>query len=159
MKKRATFFLVLVMFASFSVLGQTRKETTVKLEWEEQAFFHFYSNEYDLYVGKLEFLDLQNELLAGIFDEFAQTKDSINLKDPFSSFKLEHQQVLWNRLTHCASEGHLLIFQTDSKRKLKTIALLDDKSTPALGEIWECRDPKTNTLIFSHNIFTSNPNF
>nr|WP_294861267.1 hypothetical protein [uncultured Fluviicola sp.] len=159
MKKSATFFLVVMLFTSSSILCQTEKEITVKLEWQEQTFFHFYSNEYDVYVGKPEFLDLKNELLAGLFDEFAQAKDSINLTDPFSSFKVEHQKMLWNRLTHCASEGHLLIFQNDSKRKLKTVVILDDNSTPALGDIWECRDPKNKTLIFSHNVFTSNPNF
>lgn len=159
MKKRATFFLVMMMSASSHLFGQTRTETTVKLEWQEQGFLHFYTDEYSVYVSKPEFLDFQSELFAGIFDEFAQTKDSIDLNDPFPVFKEEQQNLLWNQLMHCAAEGQMLIIPYNSKKKLKSIVIFEDKNVPALGEIWECRDPKTNQLIFAHNVFTSNPNF
>jgi|GEM_PF-4378750 len=159
MKKSATLFFVMMITASSSLFGQTRTETTVKLEWQEQGFLHFYTDEYSVFVSKPEFLDFQSELFAGIFDEFAQTKDSIDLNNPFPVFKTEQQNLLWSQLMHCAAEGHMLIIPYRSKKKLKSVIIFEDKSVPALGEIWECRDPKTNHLIFSHNVFTSNPSF
>ncbi|WP_430402118.1 hypothetical protein [Fluviicola sp.] len=152
MKKRATFFLVLLMSASSSLFGQTRKESTVKLEWKEQGFVHFYTAEYSVYVSKPEFLDIQNELLIGMFDEYADQNDSINLKDPFSVFKPEQQNLLWNQLKECATAGHMLILQNNSKRKLKNVVIIDDTKVHGNGiEVWECRDTKTNQVIFAHN--------
>ncbi|WP_341901434.1 hypothetical protein [Fluviicola taffensis] len=159
MKKRATFFLVLLMSASSSLFGQTRKESTVKLEWKEQGFVHFYTAEYSVYVSKPEFLNIQNELLIGMFDEYADQNDSINLKNPFSVFKPEQQNLLWDQLKECATAGHMLILPNHSKKKLRSVVIFEDKDVSALGEIWECRDPKTNHLIFSHNVLTTNPNF
>lgn len=152
MKKSATFFLVLIMSASSSLFGQTRKETTVKLEWREQGFIHFYTNEYSVYVSKPDFLNFENELLVGLFEEFAQKNDSINLKDPFPIFKPEHQNLLWSQLMQCAKEGHMLILPADSKRKLKNVLIIDDTAVQgSAGTIWECRDPRTNQLIFAHS--------
>lgn len=151
MKKYATLFLVVMVSASSSVFSQTRKETTVKLEWQEQSFLHFYTDEYAVYVSKPDFLNLQNDLLVGLFDEFAENKDSMNLADPFSSFKTEYQNLLWNQLMQCAKDGHMLILPNDSKKKLKSILLVDNTSLRGnTGAIWECRDPRTNQLIFAH---------
>jgi hypothetical protein len=155
MKKYATLFLVVMLSTSSSLFGQTRKETTVKLEWQEQSFLHFYTGEYSVYISKPEFLDIQNELLVGLFDEFAQKEDSINLQNPFYAFKSEHQNILWSKLMECATEGHMLILPNDSKKKLKNVVIIDDKSVSgSAGTIWECRDPKANQAIFSHTITT-----
>lgn len=161
MKKIATFFLVLMMFTSSSLFSQTRKETTVKLEWQEQGFVHFYTAGYSVYVSKPDFLSFQNELLAGLFDEYADKNDSINLMDPFSIFKIEQRDLLWNQLMHCAAEGQMLILPNDSKKKLKSILIIDDTSLrEKAGTIWECRDPRTNQVIFSHSVsLTGLPNF
>ncbi len=161
MKKIATFFLVWMMFTSSSVFGQTRRETTVKLEWQEQGFVHFYTAGYSVYVSKSDFLSFQNELLAGLFDEYADKNDSINLMDPFPIFKMEQRDLLWNQLMHCAAEGQMLILPNDSKKKLKTVVIIDDTSLRERAvTIWECRDPRTNQIIFSHSMaFTGTPNF
>lgn len=161
MKKSATLFLVMMIAASSSLFGQTRTETTVKLEWQEQGFLHFYTDEYSVFVSKPEFLDFQSELFAGIFDEFAQTKDSINLNNPFPVFKTEQQNLLWSQLMHCAAEGQMLIIPYRSKKKLKNIVIIDDKSVQgSAGTIWECRDPRTNQVIFAHSIASVGaPNF
>lgn len=152
MKKYATLFLVFMMFTSFSLFSQSRTETTVKLEWHEQGFIHFYSTDYSVYVSKPEFLDIKNELLIGLFDEYAQKQDSINLENPFSSFKSEQQDVLWARLMECATDGQMLILPNVSKKKLKTILIIEDRKVYGSGtEIWECRDPRTNRVIFAHN--------
>ena len=153
MKKIATFFLVLMILTSSSLFSQTRKETTVKLEWQEQGFVHFYTAGYSVYVSKPDFLSFQNELLAGLFDEYADKNDSINLMDPFPIFKIEQRDLLWNQLMHCATEGQMLIIPNDSKKKLKNIIIIDDSSLrEKSGTIWECRDPRTNQIIFSHNV-------
>lgn len=153
MKKIATFFLVLMMFTSSSLCSQTRKETTVKLEWQEQGFVHFYTAGYSVYVSKPDFLSFQNELLAGLFDEYADKNDSINLMDPFPIFKTEQRDLLWSQLMHCAAAGQMLIIPNDSKKKLKSIIIIDDTSLrEKAGTIWECLDPRTNHVIFSHNI-------
>ncbi|AEA45498.1 hypothetical protein [Fluviicola taffensis] len=150
------FFLV----ASSGAICQTRTETTVKLKWEEQTFFHFYTSEYHVYVSKLEFLNLDNELLSGLFIEFAQSNDSMNLKNPFSTFKPNQQTILWNQLIKCTTNGHLLIQPINEEKKLKSVVILDDKSFPAIGEIWECRDSKTKKIIFSHSVAsTGSPSF
>ncbi|MNJ92101.1 hypothetical protein D3C87_97580 [compost metagenome] len=151
MKKYATILLVLMILPSANLFGQTRKETAVKLEWQEQTFIHFYTTDYSVFVSKPEFLSFNNDLLVGLFDEFADTQDSINLADPFSSFKTEQQQLLWSQLIQCATAGHMLIQPADSKKKLKNVLIVDDKSALAnSGNLWECRDPKTNKVIFSH---------
>lgn len=153
MKKYATFFLVFMMFASASLFSQTRKETTVKLEWQEQSFVHFFTADYSVYVSKPDFLNFQNELLIGLFDEYADKNDSIDLKDPFPIFKPEHKDLLWNRLMHCAAEGQMLILPNDSRKKLKNVIIMDDTShRERSGTIWECRDPRTNQVIFAHNV-------
>ena len=153
MKKIATFFLVLMISLSSSVFGQTRKETTVKLEWQEQGFIHFYSGDYSVYVSKPDFLNFDNELLVGLFDEYSDKNDSINLNNPFPEFKTEHQQQLWNQLVLCATEGRMLILPNDSKKKLKNVLIVDDRTVHGSGmEIWECRDPRNNQVIFAHNI-------
>jgi hypothetical protein len=118
MKKYATLFLVFMMFTSFSLFSQSPKETSVKLEWHEQGFVHFYSPGYSVYVSKPDFLNIQNELLVGLFDEYAQKEDSISLANPFSVFKSDQQSVLWDQLKACAAEGHMLILPVDSKKKL-----------------------------------------
>jgi hypothetical protein len=161
MKKYATLFLVVMVSASSSLFGQKRTETTVKLEWQEQGSLHFYTDEYSVFISKPEFLDFQSELFAGIFDEFSQTKDSIDLNNPFPVFKTEQQNLLWSQLMHCASEGHMLILPTNSKKKLKTVVIIDDKSVQgSAGTIWECRDPKTNQVIFAHSVASVGaPNF
>jgi len=161
MKKSATFFLVMMITASSSLFGQTRTETTVKLEWQEQGFLHFYTDEYSVFVSKPEFLDFQSELFAGIFDEFAQTKDSIDLNNPFPVFKAEQQNLLWSQLMHCAAEGHMLIIPNHSKKKLKNVVIIDDTSVRgSAGSIWECRDPRTNQVIFAHSVASFGaPNF
>ncbi len=152
MKKIATLFLVFMLFASSSLFSQTRKETTVKLEWKEQGFVHFYTAEYSVYVSKPEFLDIQNELLVGMFDEYADQNDSINLKDPFFVFKFEQQTVLWDQLKECATAGHMLILPNDSRKKLKSVVIVDDTKVHGSGiEVWECRDSKTNQVIFARN--------
>ncbi len=153
MKKITTFFLVLMMFTSSSLFSQTRKETTVKLEWQEQGFVHFYTAGYSVYVSKTDFLSFQNELLAGLFDEYADKNDSIDLTDPFPIFKIEQRDLLWNQLMHCAAEGRMLILPNDSKKKLKNVIIINDTSLrERAGTIWECRDPRTNRIIFSHNV-------
>ena len=152
MKKYATLFLVFMMFASFSLFSQSPKETTVKLEWHEQGFVHFYSPDYAVYVSKPEFLNIRNELLAGIFDEYAQQEDSISLENPFSVFKPEQQDILWNQLMECAAEGHMLILPSDSKKKLKNVLIIDGTNNGKGTETWECLDPRTNRVIFAHSI-------
>lgn len=161
MKKTATFFLVWLILTTSHLFSQTSRETTVKLEWEEQGFVHFYSENYAVFVSKPDFLSFQNELLAGLFDEYAEKSDSINLKDPFPIFKQEQKDLLWNQLMHCAADGQMLIFPNDSKRKLKTVLIIDDTRIPGgSGTIWECRDPKTNQVIFDHNrTYTRSHNF
>ncbi len=149
MKKNATFFLVLMILLSSSVFGQSRKETTVKLEWQEQGFVHFYNSNYSVYVSKPDFLNFNNELLIGLFDEYSDKTDSINLNDPFPAFKAEHKEVLWNQLIRCAVEGRMLILPNYSKKKLKNVLIVDDK-TLQTSAVWECRDPKTNQVIFAH---------
>ncbi len=150
MKKYATLFFVFMMFTSFSLLSQSRKETTVKLEWHEQGFIHFYSPEYAVYVSKPEFLDMQNELLIGLFDEYAQKQDSISLEDPFSAFKSEQEDVLWAQLKECAADGHMLILPNVSKKKLKSVLIIDDTKVNGMSTaVWECRDPKNNHVIFA----------
>lgn len=151
MKKYATLFLVFMMFASFSLFSQSLKETTVKLEWHEQSFVHFYSPNYSVYVSKPDFLSIQNELLAGIFDEYAQKEDSISLENPFSAFKSEQQDVLWGQLIECAADGHMLILPSDSKKKLKNVLIIDGTRNGKGTETWECRDPRTNRVIFAHS--------
>lgn len=160
MKKYATILLVLMILPFTVLYGQTRKETAVKLEWQEQTFIHFYTADYSVFVSKPEFLNFDNALLVGLFDEFADIKDSINLADPFSSFKTEQQQLLWNQLIQCATAGHMLIQPADSKKKLKNVLIVDDKSVMASsGSIWECRDPRTNKVIFAHTAPVGNQNF
>lgn len=161
MKKYATLFSVLMISTSSFLFSQTRKETTVKLEWQEQGFLHFYTNEYSVYVSKPDFLNFQNELLVGLFDEFAQKSDSINLRDPFSIFKIEHQNLLWSQLMECAADGNMLILPNDSKKKLKNVLIIDDtRFRDSAGSIWECRDPRTNQVIFAHNVaFFGSPDF
>jgi hypothetical protein len=152
MKKYATLFLVFMMFTSFSLFSQSPKETSVKLEWHEQGFVHFYSPGYSVYVSKPDFLNIQNELLVGLFDEYAQKEDSISLANPFSVFKSDQQSVLWDQLKACAAEGHMLILPVDSKKKLKNVVIIDGANTYGKGiETWECRDPRTNRVIFAHN--------
>lgn len=152
MKKYATLFLVFMMFTSFSLFSQSPKETTVKLEWHEQGFVHFYSTDYDVYVSKPDFLNIRNELLVGLFDEYAQKEDSISLENPFSAFKYEQQDVLWAKLMECAADGHMLILPADSKKKLKNIVIIDGTRTYGKGmETWECRDPRNNRVIFAHS--------
>ena len=149
MKKIATLFSVLTLFTSSPLFGQTRKETTVKLEWQEQSFIHFYAGKYSVYVSKPDFLNFENELLVGLFDEYADKNDSINLDDPFPGFKPEQKELLWNQLIRCAVEGRMLILPSDSKKKLKNVLIVDDKTLQA-SAVWECRDPKTNQVIFAH---------
>lgn len=152
MKKYATILLILMIFPSTMLFGQSRKETSVKLEWQEQTFIHFYTADYSVFVSKPEFLSFDNDLLVGLFDEFAGMQDSINLADPFSSFKTEQQQLLWSQLIQCAAAGHMLIQPKHSGKKLKSILIIDDKSLQAsAGTLWECRDPKTNQVIFAHH--------
>lgn len=151
MKKYATILLVLMILPFTEVYGQTKKETAVKLEWQEQTFIHFYTADYSVFVSKPEFLNFNNDLLVGLFDEFADIQDSIHLEDPFSTFKPEHQQILWNQLIKCAASGHMLIQPADSKKKLKNVLIVDDKSLASnSGSLWECRDPRTNKVIFAH---------
>ncbi|WP_343633274.1 hypothetical protein [Fluviicola sp.] len=150
MKKSATLFLVLMVFTSSSLFSQTRKETIVKLEWREQGFVHFYSPEYSVYVSKPEFLNIQNELLIGLFDEYAQNLDSISLENPFSAFKSDQQDLLWAQLKECATDGQMLILPTVSKKKLKNVVIVDETKVYGNGtEVWECRDPKTDRVIFA----------
>lgn len=150
MKKSATLFLVLMVFTPYSLFSQSRKETTVRLEWQEQGFVHFYSPEYSVYVSKPEFLNIRNELLVGLFDEYAQNKDSISLENPFSPFKSDQQDLLWAQLMECAADGHMLIVPNVSKKKLKNVVIVDDRKVYGSGtEVWECRDPKTNHVIFA----------
>ena len=151
MKKIATLFLVSMLLSPACLFGQTKKETTVKLEWHEQSFIHFYSPGYAVFVSKPDFLNIDNELLIGLFDEFAEKNDSIDLTDPFPYFKAEQKNLLWEKLMECASEGHMLILPTDSKKKLKNVVIIDEKRVDGISSIWECRDPRTNQLIFSRN--------
>jgi hypothetical protein len=152
MKKIATLFSVLMLFTSSPLFSQTRKEATVKLEWQEQGFIHFYSSNYSVYVSKPDFLNFDNELLIGLFDEYSDKNDSINLDNPFPGFKTEQKDLLWGRLIHCAVTGKMLILSNDSKKKLKNVLIIDDRKVHGSGtEIWECRDPKTNQIIFAHN--------
>ena len=44
MKKYATILVILMIFPSTLLFGQSRKETSVKLEWQEQTFIHFYQD-------------------------------------------------------------------------------------------------------------------
>jgi hypothetical protein len=54
----------------------------------------------------------------------------------------------------------MLIIPHDSKKKLKNVLIVDDKTVQgSAGTIWECRDPRTSQLIFSHVVATGNPNF
>lgn len=148
-----------MLFTSSQLFGQTRKETTVKLEWQEQSFVHFYTGKYSIYVSKPDFLDFDNELLVGLFDEYSDKNDSINLNDPFPGFKTEHRDLLWGRLVHCAVAGKMLILPTNSKKKLKTVLIIDDRKAEGTGmEIWECRDPKTNQVIFDHSTHSGSLN-
>lgn len=160
MEKYATLFLVFMMFASFSLFSQSPNETTVKLEWHEQSFVHFYSPNYSVYVSKPDFLSIQNELLAGLFDEYAQKEDSISLENPFPAFKSEQQDVLWGQLKKCAGDGHMLILPSDSKKKLKNVLIIEDTNNEKGTETWECLDPRTNRVIFAHSIqVDSTPDF
>jgi hypothetical protein len=150
MKKWTILFLVLI---SANVFGQTRQETTVKLVWEEQAFFRFYSKEYSVYVSKPDFLNFDNELLIGLFAEFAQKQDSMNLENPFSTFTKEQQRLLWSQLIKCTMNGQLFIHPIHSNKRLKSVVIIDDKTVQgSAGTIWECRDPKTKQVIFSHSV-------
>ena len=112
-------------------------------------------------MSKPDFLNFQNDLLVGLFDEFAQKSDSINLRDPFSIFKIEHQNLLWSQLMECAADGNMLILPNDSKKKLKNVLIIDDtRFRDSAGSIWECRDPRTNQVIFAHNVaFFGSPDF
>ncbi|MGV3611135.1 MAG: hypothetical protein ACO1N0_09315 [Fluviicola sp.] len=150
MKKFATLFSVLMLLTSSALYGQIRKETTVRLEWQEQSFIHFYAGKYSVYVSKTDFLNFENELLVGLFDEYSDKNDSISLQDPFNGFKAAHKDLLWNQLIRCASEGKMLVIPNDSKKKLKNIVIID--SDPSQTDaLWECRDPRDHVLIFSRH--------
>lgn len=158
MKTYVAILSVLMILPSTQVFGQTRKETSVKLEWQEQTFIHFYTADYSVFVSKPEFLNFNNDLLVGLFDEFADMQDSINLADPFSSFKTEQQQLLWSQLILCATTGHMLIQPARSGKKLKSVVIVDDTASQAnTGNTWECRDPKTKQVIFAHTPPMSSP--
>ncbi len=151
MKKIATLLFVPMLFASGFVFAQIKTETTVKLEWHEQSFIHFYAPGYDVFVSKPEFMNFDNELLAGLFDEFADKNDSIDLTNPFPYFKTEQKNLLWKQLMTCTSEGNLLILPSDSKKKLKSVIIVRDTESAGMPGTWECRDPRTNQLIFAYN--------